>query len=283
MTYAETPTGAFVKFHGAAASQDWKRVVALHDASVRTVAFDSPRPLHCDPLQGTISYEQLPLGRPLAELLGASLGSRAYVGDKLEGLLGRVGEALAAYQSSAGMPEVIDLDLDGTSLARRGKSGEVEEGDLVSRLPVVPMHGDFGATNVWITDDERIYFIDPIPSRFCPDRTATRASFLYDLGHMVSYLWMVYPPQKHVRAIWSRADRWVSSFLSGFAEARGGEVPEADVLGVAHAIGGAYSEFHLDHQAASRGIPRWVWVMYLRRYYRWRQSALLRRREKVRL
>ena len=131
-------------------------------------------------------------------------------------------------------------------------------------------HGDFGTGNVLVGDEQGVpIIIDPVPSRFCPDRRASRASIYYDLGHMTSTLYGVYPLWTYPLLDSVRLEPAVEAFLTGYESTSSLSIDRTVVYGVALWLYDAYVVgIH-----ATDGIR---WKAVRRRFHKSRRAALLR-------
>jgi len=214
---------AFLKRHGDSWRDDWARACRLHEAASRAAgAFRAPRPLRPVPEAKAILYEPLPPGETLARRLARELSSSTPARPATLELLGRVGAALAALHRHLEPVAQREAVLDPGPVPDLPADRKREAEAAFAAAPVRALHGDFGTSNVWIaTDSEEIVLLDPVPSRFCPDRAAGRASAYHDVGHMASTLWGVHPVRAHLGADWSRAASWIEAFLEGYERTSG--------------------------------------------------------------
>lgn len=167
----------------------------LYEASRQATEFDAPRPVNLHIAEAVIDYEHFPEGGLLAYTLFRTLVFRRRHGMmRLIRIFGRVGRALAQLHRYMRLADSTTMTLDFSHTAGLSNEAVCKITQTLDKSPSLAFHGDFGTGNIWIRKcDDKPYIFDAIPSRFCPDSTVSAASIYYDIGHMVSTLWCVYP------------------------------------------------------------------------------------------
>jgi hypothetical protein len=219
----------FVKYHGESVRTDWERALAVYEVSRECSSFKVVRPLSVDIPAGTITYERLPVGNPLAAKKPAIINRSGAHAD-LATSFSDVGRILAEFhsKSTAGGATMFATSIPGV----RGVTPEVTDlvYDEIRRMPVRGFHGDFAPENLWLTEKGEYYLIDPVVSRFCPEPNADASTIYYDIGHMASSIMGVYPVVSFLGADWSFAPRCVEHFVGGYEEASGLSIDKCAVF-----------------------------------------------------
>lgn len=207
----------FIKYHGDRYREDMKRVLGMHQASLVSQKFLFPRPLDVLHDKQAIVYERLPPGQPLARYLySQGLILRREDAHSLR-LMYSVGQALASVHKYLQplSTETIRIDLPQITALPDWDYQCIEK--ELSKAPLAAFHGDFSLSNIWLCkSDHQLVIIDPIPSRFCPNRNAGKTSIYYDIAHMLNHLWFVYPLWLLPFFNWDRPHSWVEAFLKGY-------------------------------------------------------------------
>lgn len=206
------------KYHGESCYQDWHRVLGLYQASLNSPSFKASKPLAFNLDKGTIDYEPFPKGEVLAYCLFKALITRRKSNiSKINNIFFTIGQALAQFHQNF---KLSDNDSFEIKLPKEIYFDECKLNYIKTKLnnsKFAHCHGDFGTGNIWIPDCGKFSFLfDPIPSTFFPDQTANKTSIYYDIGHMISTLWFVYPLWIYPLIDWKIPKILISSFLHGY-------------------------------------------------------------------
>jgi hypothetical protein len=206
----------FTKFHGDEVARHWQRLVVLAQVAEQLNVFSTPTPLRILEDGRSIAYEPLPPGHMLVTVLLQTILPSESRKKFARGIIPKVGEALATLHNEKKpsswpwiRPAWRTEQYVGSSIVRAAEG-------VLAESPAATYHGDFGHGNVWIADNQRIWFYDPIPSPFSLDPDAVNTSVYFDIGHMVACLWAVYPLRMYP-FLWAldRAN-WISLLLDGY-------------------------------------------------------------------
>jgi len=206
----------FVKQHGSNVVEDWQRAEHLYEA-LRSTPFRAPKPLFLNNSAETISYEFLPEGQMLTAVLNSEIMMFRKERSEVARTMLRVGEALAEIH--ANMKPISDdvLNIDFSSINGVRRDLVVAAQLIVETSETVATHGDYSHCNIWLTSDQKIWVIDPIPATFLPKTRIGMSSIYLDLGSMVSCIWAAFVPWRHTFAKWDRAKTWIAAFLEGYS------------------------------------------------------------------
>jgi hypothetical protein len=211
----------FTKIHGESVLNDWARVLSLYEASGPDAGFLAPRPLRVVDQTQSIVYGTLPPGRLFTYILTSSNLDDAA---RLPKIAYGIGSGLANLH--ARMRPTNELVLPKLDVAELGISLECKARfDLVD-IPanIAALHGDFGHTNVWIGNNDEIWFLDPLPQTFSANMQASKANVYYDIGHMVSTLWALYPLRLYPYIGRFPRMLWIDAFLEGYSAGSGKKI-----------------------------------------------------------
>ena len=208
----------FRKHHGSSCQEDWERVVMLHQAALMSDRFTSPKPLALHIEGQSIDYELLPVGRLLAhEIFKHIITSRNKRIVNLCAIMESVGRALAQLHRYYKLSRSSEMKFNINNVSWLSEKRLADISNIVARSAHAYFHGDFGTGNIWISkQSSTLVIIDPIPSMYFPDKSAYRASIYYDIGHMVSTLWCIYPLWLYPFINWKVPKLLISSFLRGY-------------------------------------------------------------------
>ncbi len=155
---ASTNSECFAKsYHSDAFLAELVKARLLYEKSLES-GFTAPAVLDFDEATATIRYERLQWSGCLMDVLADRNRSH----DSLLGLLNEVGACLAAIHA-IGLPEGAVYStrspLFSDALLTRSTSSQGGGAGVLQ-------HGDFGFTNIFITDDDQIVVIDPSPNQY---------------------------------------------------------------------------------------------------------------------
>lgn len=155
----------------------------LHDIS-KEAAFLAPAVVGVDPVASTVDYERLDCSRNLLAAV-AEPDRRRHT---LRSLLRRAGRALALIHGSDAPPGSMTglrAPLFEVALGRRSPAGSTSP--TPENRPVL-QHGDFGFTNLFVTDDDRLIVIDPSPNGYTSLHPLNLDVAELDLAVLLSHL-----------------------------------------------------------------------------------------------
>ena len=129
----------------------------------------SPEPLHVDAVRSSITFRRLPAFRTFSTLPSERLGARA--------LLRSVGAALRRLHDA---PSPFPADQPAAQRSHGAPPARPVPASLLART--VLLHGDFGMTNIGVTDDGRVVILDASPSGFPTTHPNAPGRALVDLA-----------------------------------------------------------------------------------------------------
>jgi hypothetical protein len=205
-------------------SRNVLRLRALAESSARDGDFFSPAVTEILPERQEVGLEWIQGTDRLSRILGhALLFMNAGAGQQyICSLLESTGKALAGFHGTDSLPLTPVLELKLGPAPLKAASGLEQVKRTLAASAHRPFHGDFGISNVrFFPDSTRPIFLDPIPSRFCPEPEAMRASIYYDIAQMVFTLWSVLPFRVYAFLDAGCQREWTDSFLRGYEQAGG--------------------------------------------------------------
>ncbi len=199
----------------------YRKYELMHQASLQSDAFSSPRPVSLDVAAGSIELEWISDVRPVSEILpGANLECAL-------GLSKTIGRSLGELHDSWQMINVeAVLDLPGiTEPGIFDNLGPIDEQDLVLG------HGDFGLGNILgqIDDPSHVVIIDPEPAPFLTLPTAFRTRPELDLAHFCSCLEGVFPVRYYPVHHWRALGKLRTELIEAYGTARSVDIDHGDV------------------------------------------------------
>lgn len=250
----------FTKYIGDSYQSEWKRSVLLYEASLLANWFSSPKPLSSNPAEKSIVFEYLPPGQPFTKYLKGNQILKTPINEtNAPKLFHKIGLALAEIHKfmNPATPEIIDMNdilfgIKGLSDLDPIQRETIENN--LANAPIVAFHADFGLCNVWLGENDQLTVFDPVPSLFCPNPSAGRASIYYDLGHLISSIWIYYPI--NFKKIWDlnnpqylqKMDSLIQSFQKGYEEGWGNKLHRDTLLATAFCLLNAYLR-HDDYES----------------------------------
>lgn len=204
-------------------------------------AFTAPRPLGFSESTGMVRFERLDLGLPLGQVVLEGLHGDRAVAAHLMDLAGR---ALGTLHRELRMPDAPLEPLPSPverHLSSRDAARLTEE---ALRQPVVG-HGDFGTSNVFISDlspQASVALIDSFPNFYSSFRPAARESRYLDLAVMESCFLGRGPVRTFLGARARPTGAMRTAFLQGYEASSGASVDDRLMRAAGVAVLASYLE-----------------------------------------